>query len=567
MGKEIIMNRERNKGFLFITAFLFISSAVLYSQGNEALLQKRVDSIFAPWNSNNSPGCALGIIKEGKLVYKKGYGLANLEYDIPITPLSIFHLASISKQFTAFSIILLEQEGKLSVEDDIRKYLPEVPDFGKKITISHLIHHTSGLRDQWELLVMAGWRLDDVITKEHVLKMVANQKELNFNPGAEYLYCNTGYTLLAEIVSRVSGKSFKDFTKERIFDPLGMNNTHFHDDHKEIVKNRTYSYNPAGNNGFENAVLSYANAGATSLFSTVEDLAKWINNFDSYKVGGEKAVNRMFETGILNNGGKLNYAFGLTINKYRGAKIFDHSGADAGYRTYVCSFPDNNFSVIVLSNLGSVNPSELAMKIADIYLEEKLDKKVAKKEIVRKEIKLDPSTYTKYTGTYQTAIGMKLIVTAEGNRLIGEATGQGRVQLFAESETKFFATIVDVQVTFEELKEGKYNRLTLHQIGMNIPAQRIVLPEYSKKDFAEYEGNYYSEELGIAFLLVFEKNGLVVKHRKHDDVALSMNKKDNFAGNQWWCGKLVFERDTQNKISGFRLTGSRVRNLKFVKTN
>lgn len=239
------------------------------AQNTEDPLTKKVDQLFATWDKPESPGAAIAVIKDGVVVYKRGYGSANLEYNVPITPQTVFHVASVSKQFTAFAIALLAHQGKLSLDDDIRKHLPEVPDFGKKITIRHLIHHTSGLRDQWTLLGMAGWRLDDVITKEHILKMVRHQKELNFDPGAENLYSNTGYTLLAVIVERVSGQSFRDYTDANIFKPLGMTNTHFHDDHERIVKNRAYSYSPAGpGGGFKAAPLNYANVGATSLFTT-----------------------------------------------------------------------------------------------------------------------------------------------------------------------------------------------------------------------------------------------------------------------------------------------------------
>ncbi|MCW4036925.1 MAG: beta-lactamase family protein, partial [Candidatus Bathyarchaeota archaeon] len=205
------------------------------------IINKKIDEIFSEWDRTDSPGSALAVLKDGEIVYKRGYGMANLEYGIPITPTTIFHVASVSKQFTAFAVALLAQEGKLSLDDDVRRYVPDLPDFGETITIRHLIHHISGLRDQWELLIAAGWRMEDVIKTEDVLELVREQKELNFKPGSEYLYCNTGYTLMALIVERVSGKPFRDFCAERIFQPLAMENTHFHDDHKMIVENRAYS--------------------------------------------------------------------------------------------------------------------------------------------------------------------------------------------------------------------------------------------------------------------------------------------------------------------------------------
>ncbi|MDX1286002.1 MAG: serine hydrolase domain-containing protein, partial [Draconibacterium sp.] len=295
--------------------------------------QLRIDSLFLKWSNNNSPGAAITIVKNGEIEYKAGYGLANLEYNIPVTPQTVFHIASVSKQFTAFAVLLLENEGKLSMDDDIRKHIPEVPDFGEKITLKHLVHHTSGMRDQWNLLAMAGWRLDDVITKEHILKLVAKQKDLNFKPGEKFMYCNTGFTLLAEVVERVSGQSFAEYTKENIFMPLKMNSTLFYDNHEKIVKNRAYSYKGFRNNPIK-SVLSYANAGATSLFTTVEDISLWAANFEEPVVGNQQIFAKMEERAILNNGDTISYAYGQSIGKYKGLKTITHGGADAGYRTF-----------------------------------------------------------------------------------------------------------------------------------------------------------------------------------------------------------------------------------------
>ena len=334
-------------------------------------IRGKVDQLFARWDQPDVPGAAVAIVKEGKILYQKGYGSANLEYGIPNGPNTVFHAASVSKQFTTFAIAMLAQQGKLSMDDEVRKHLPEVPDFGKKITIRHLAHHTSGMRDQWNLLGMAGWRFDDVITKEHILKLVKNQRDLNFEPGEEYLYCNTGFTLMAEIVARVSGQSFAEWTDENIFQPLGMKNTLFYDDHQKIVKNRAYSYFESPE-GFKKSVLSYANVGATSLFTTVEDLGKWATNFETTRVGNAEIMNEMHRRGILNNGDTISYALGQVVGKYKGLKTISHGGADAGYRTFLVRFPEQKTSVVVFSNLANFNPGSMAYKIADLYLEDHL---------------------------------------------------------------------------------------------------------------------------------------------------------------------------------------------------
>jgi len=288
--------------------------AVLAGQAGAPLLTPppdsaaQVDRIFERWDRTVSPGCAAAVMKDGRIVYKRGFGMADLDHDVTITPATVFHVASMSKQFTAASILLLEQDGKLSVDNDVRRYIPELPDFGVKITLRHLIHHTSGLRDQWELLGLAGWRYSqDLITDEDVLAVMARQKDLNFKPGERYLYCNTGYTLLAQVVKRVSGRSFREFTQARIFDPLGMKSTHFRDDFDEIVKGMAYGYVQAGAT-YKLSVTNFDTAGATSLLTTVEDLALWDENFYNPRVGGRALIERMLERGRLNSGETLDYA-------------------------------------------------------------------------------------------------------------------------------------------------------------------------------------------------------------------------------------------------------------------
>jgi CubicO group peptidase (beta-lactamase class C family) len=521
---------------------------------------EKVDKVFADWDKPDSPGAALAVIKENAVIYKRGYGSAQLEYEIPITPSTVFHVASVSKQFTAFAITMLADLGKLSLDDDIRKHLPEVPDFGKKITIKHLLHHTSGLRDQWELLAVGGWRLDDVITKEHIMKMVRSQKELNFKPGSEHLYCNTGYTLLAEIVGRVSGLPFPQWTNENMFKPLGMTNTHFHDDHEMIVKNRAYSYSPKDDEGFKKSVLSYANVGATSLFTTVVDLTKWAQNFWDPRVGGVAVIEQMQEQGVLTNGNKIDYAFGINIGKYKGLKTIAHSGGDAGFRSHVRIFPEQQFAVTVLSNLGSCNPSSLCEKVADIYLADQISQETEEKKIA----KVDPAVYEAYEGKYKLPIGL-VTLTRQGDRLMGEALGEAKFELFPESETKFFLKIVDAQIVFQKDEQGQVNTFTLFQGGEEMVGEKIKPPSLTAEEFAEYEGSYYSEEVGTTYSIVAKDGKLVAKHRRHDDMLLSASDADQFVGEKWFFTNVQFIRDEENTVKGLKLSGGRVKNLRFDK--
>ncbi len=299
----------------------------------------KIDQMLAAYSTDENPGAALAVLKDGDIVYSKGVGTANFEYEIPITENTIFHIASVSKQFTAFAIAMLSRNGELSLNDDIRKYIPEIHDFGYVITISNLLNHTSGLRDQWNLLSMSGWKMDDVITKDHILNMIGNQQQLNFVPGDELLYCNTGYTLLAEIVERITGEKFSAWMKKNVFEPLGMDNTLFYDDHTKIVKNRAYSYTFSGKEGYKKRVLNYANVGATSLFTTATDLTKWIRNFKNPVVGDQRVMALMHKTGRLNNGDHLSYAFGQGHNVFRGVEYWSHGGqtqvTEAGWDVFL----------------------------------------------------------------------------------------------------------------------------------------------------------------------------------------------------------------------------------------
>ncbi len=357
---------------LFVVVLLSAPDAGRAQEAWSAGLAARVDKLFERMDKPTSPGCALAVVRDGRVVYARGYGMANLDHDIAITPSTVFHVASVSKQFTAAAVLLLASDGKLSLDDDVRKHVPELPNFGKPITIRHLMHHTSGLRDQWELLILAGWRYSlDLITDDDVLEAMARQKDLNFAPGTEHLYCNTGYTLLATIVKRVSGMSFRQFAEERVFRPLGMTRTFFRDDHAEIVKGQAYGYVPRGDT-FRLGVTNFDTAGATSLHTTVEDLALWDRNFYDARVGGPAFLEAMLKKGTLANSEELSYASGLVHGAYRGLAVVGHDGGDAGYRSDFLRFPTERLSVVCLCNTSSASPTQLTRSVADVVLAGKL---------------------------------------------------------------------------------------------------------------------------------------------------------------------------------------------------
>ena len=335
---------------------------------------RRVDDLFRQYHNPGSAGAAVLVIDKGKVTHSRGYGMANLEHGIPIAPETVFDIASVSKQFGAMAVALLEADGRMSLDDDVRKYLPELPDFGARITLRHLVHHTSGIRDWPGTLALGGWGFEDVMSFNQILRMAANQRELNFPPGSTHVYSNTGYNLLAEVVARVSGQSFRAFCDARIFAPLGMSSTHFHDNHSEVVMNRAESYRFGPGGRPEHVTSNLTALGSSSLFTTIVDLAKWIEHLHAptAKVGGPKVVARLHEQGRLNSGETIAYAFGQSIGQYRGARMVSHTGSWAGYRSILQRFPEHQFAVVILGNHASMNPSTLARQIVEIHLGDRL---------------------------------------------------------------------------------------------------------------------------------------------------------------------------------------------------
>jgi len=553
------------KFFKLTLSLFFLAISIMNCQPSETPveLEKSIDRIFGNFDDPQKPGAAIAVVQNGKVVFKKGYGSANLEYDIPVTPTTIFHIASVSKQFTVFALLLLAEDGKLSLDDPIQKYISEVPDFGEEITLRHLATHTSGMRDQWDLLNLAGWRWDDVITKEHVLKLVAKQKDLNFKPGEEFMYCNTGFTLLAEVVARVSGKSFAEFTQERMFSPLNMEHSQFYDDHTKIVKNRAYSYYPT-KEGYEKSVLSYANVGATSLFTTVEDLSLWAMNFQNPRVGSAAIIDQMNTLAVLNNGKNFAGAYGQFVSPYKGLQQIQHSGGDAGYRSYLCRFPEQDFAVSVFSNSGSSNPAALALQVVDLYLKDdfvETEKNAKKKE---KIITLKNEDLKVYEGNFWDAKGLYARKIYVMDDVLQYDRGNGNVtQLAPTANNKFVMLDVPNEVTVEFIKKDGSAHMVVAQDGEVVAEMENYTPvDTESVDVKPYLGSYSSEELSTTYTVVEKEGKLVATHPRVSDLPLTLLKTDIFSvgGNT-----VVFTRNDKNIIDGLNVSTGRVKNLRFGK--
>lgn len=333
-----------------------------------AAAEPQVDRVFQQWSSGDTPGCAVGVSRDGRTVLAKAYGMADLEHGVPNTPASIFEAGSVSKQFTAAAIMLLAQGGALSLDDDVRRYVPELPDYGTPVTIRHMITHTSGLRDWGSVAAVAGWgRSVRTHTHDHVVDILSRQRGLNFTPGAEYSYSNSGYNLLAVIVDRVSGMPFAEFSRRNIFEPLGMKDTQWRDDYTRIVPGRTTAYAAAGGGYVIDRPIENVH-GNGGLLTTVADLLTWNEALAAGRIGGAALVAEMHRQGVLNDGSSIDYAGGLVISTYRGVAEVSHTGATSGYRAFLARYPDQRLGVAVLCNAGNVNPGTVGHLVAEAFL-------------------------------------------------------------------------------------------------------------------------------------------------------------------------------------------------------
>ena len=367
-----------------LLAWLLLSDSTSAQAYPRTELTTQVDELFAEWDGEISPGAVVGIFMDGRIIYSKGYGVANLDYDIPITPQSVLRIGSISKQFIAMCIAMLAEQGKLSFDDDIRTYLPEMPDYGNQITIRHLLHHTSGIREYLALVNLIGKPEGSVFgyTTRELVELLSRQQKLKFEPGSQFSYTNSGYFLLAEIVTRVSGMKASAFAQENIFEPLGMTQTRFYDDPNAIIRNQAFGYSPKRDGGYRLDILRSNVIGDLGVITTVEDFLHWDNNFYENKLGaGTKNLITMMSTrGRTSSGEDLSYALGLEFDSYRGLKTMGHGGSAVGYVAEFLQFPEQRFSVVILSNLSSFRPGRIARQVADLYLADQFSEAQASDE-------------------------------------------------------------------------------------------------------------------------------------------------------------------------------------------
>lgn len=556
-----------NNSFRILTLLLLsvVATTNVYAEamGKNVASAARVDAVFSEYAKQDGPGCALGVLQSGRVVYEKGYGLASLEHGVAIDPRhTVFDIGSASKQFTAASLLLLIQDGKLALSDDIHKFLPEIPDYGNPITVSHLLHHTSGLRDYTVLMNLAGWDDADLTDDKDALAIISRQKALDFAPGSKFSYSNTGYFLMSLIVERVSGKSLGEFAQARLFTPLGMNETTYLDDHQRVIPHRATSYEANPRGGFLVHMSDWMQTGDGAVQTTVADLAKWQQNFDAPKVGGRWLVQQLETPGELDDGSLLGYAGGLFINEYRGLPTIGHGGAWAGYRTSLLRFPGEELSVAVLCNIGNAQVETLSQQVADVYLKAKFPKPAQRAEGEPQPAPVDTEALPDVTGTYWSREG-GLVRRLEQNdgKLWYVRSAQSRSELAPIGNGRFRMLGVPVRAELQLMPSaGTLQKFQLWDGADNPTFERVQDFAPAPKALNEFIGHYSSVELDIRWSFSVVGSQLTVKAPREEPATLMPVFKDTFVAGQLL---LRFQRDASGRVASLSVDTARVRDLTF----
>ncbi|MCL3780195.1 serine hydrolase [Prolixibacteraceae bacterium JC049] len=548
---------------------LFILSVITLSFNTSAQnnYSQKIDSIFSQFNKPNTPGCAVGVIKDGQLIFVKGYGVANLEYNIPITPNTIFRICSTSKQFTAASILRLAEQNKLHLNDKLSKFFPAFPEYANSITIQHLINHTSGLKDYLDLVHLKGYSDDYYYEDKEVEKWLINQKTLNFTPGDQFQYSNSGYWLLAQIIEKVAKMNLADFAQQQFFEPLGMTDTHFHNNNKRIVKNRAYGYSPNNEEGYETNTTQLNIIGDGGLFTTINDLKKWDDAFYHNMVMNTAFKELMIKQGVLNNGNKISYASGLSVSEVNDIKIVSHAGSFVGYNAELIRVPKERFSVIVLSNRADVNPTVLSVRIMRIFLKDTFSSHKKKKKLKNyPSIQLPSKQLSNYAGNYWNKKEEYTIKISVKNDTLRFQQDDGNIKSLLPIARNKFIEKGKKRSAIYEFNKIENNKPELNIFSKNDEHIQCFFYEpknYKTKELKPLEGRYYSQELNVNYTIKLENKELLLyidgdKKSALKPIMNNLFKNDDF-------GFFYFDETDKKVISGFKLNFLSAKNIAFKK--
>lgn len=521
----------------------------------------QVDAVFATWDKPDSPGCAVGVMSQGKLVFAKGYGSADVARHIPLSPNTVFDIGSMTKQFTGATVGLLVLDHKVALTDDVRTRFADLR-LPAPMSVDNLLHHTSGLRDYAELNQLRGKEPSD---NRAVLALLSRQRSINFPPGSESAYSNSNYVVLAELVQRSTGKSLATLAQQRIFAPLKMRSTRFGGNVRDDPPTLASSYGASAAGEFVPIHRALQPVGDGNLLSTVRDLALWDENFYTNQVGGKALVQMMRVPATLNNGQKAPYGFGLMFSEYRGQPTEAHGGSFHGFRTELLRFPQQHFSVSVLCNVASANASALAAQVADIYLANVL-LPLPKGDEAPLEAKIDPVIFDAYAGEYaidNNGQRVTMMFARQGERFFLQPSGQPPIEIFPASETEFFMKVTPGRVAFTRNPDGTVSRVTLHRARGDLTGERILKARLSPEAMAELAGTYYSDELDGEMNLVVVDGKLFIATTGGLRIPLAQRTETSFA--QPGGATFEFSHDSTGKIGGFEYSSIRVRGLKLTR--
>jgi len=538
-----------------------------------AATEEQMDRLVAQTVKPDGPGCAVLVIDDGRIVFERAYGMADVDTGRPITTATAFNIESVTKQFTACCIARLVQKGQLGLEDDIRKYVPEMPPYEWPITIRHLIHHTSGIRDFTRLTVLKGIHLEADCSERELLQLIARQKQLTFRPGETIRYCNSGYFLLGLIVRRVTGLSVGAYAEREIFGPLGMTRTAYRYDPIRTGGNLAAPHVPDGTGKYRRRALAQDtdDFGYGGIYTTVEDLYRWDQNFFTNRIGGEELNTLMLTRGTTNNGATLNYAFGLDVRAHKGLTTVSHGGGSLGYNAFLLRFPERKFSVICLANYPT-NTGWLCYRIADLYLDLPQEKTSPVRE-TPPVASVDPAVYARYEGVYRMANGITFLISTSDNRLFLQQVGAGPLELHPKSTTEYFLKEVPLEFSFPADESGTVSELAFDQNGRHYSARRLDRKPLPGDQLSGYEGQYYSEELDVTFGVHVKGDRLCLQAPRLPDI-YQVNFRDpqgenglkHIVGDEFMrsYGTIAFARDDGGTITGFSVNvGDDLRDLQF----
>lgn len=527
------------------------------------------DQLMARYDRDDTPGGVISVFKDGQTLFSRAYGMANLSYDIPFQVDTVTNIGSTSKQFTAFAIMLLQEQGLLSLDDDIREHVPELPQFDEIVTVRHIITHTSGLREFLNLLSMSGRRLDhgDYIARNEIIGIIQRQPALQNSPGSEWNYNNTAYALAALIVERISGQTFTEFMNDNVFGPIGMQDSLVRSSPEHIVKNNSAGYisNPDG--GYLEARDLGGAVGAGSIYTTVGDLQRWVENFRETRLGNSAIFEEMMTSYVLTDGEPTDYGYGLTIAEQGGLKRVQHGGADVAHRSMLAYFPEINAGITTQSNNAGFDGS-IAFQLAEAFFGDAMVTELDEiNEAGGPEFdpeNYDPESFDELVGRYELdAVPDSILTfTREEDTLYAEATGQSRVELIPTSDMGFDITVVDASLVFHRNDDGAVDSLTLNQGGEQ-HATRLETEawEPTSDELSVFAGRYYSDEIETFYVMEMGEEQLTLSQRRLDDVELSSTDQDKFSGGEL---TLSFERDRNDQVIGFYLSNGRTRGVRFA---